>query len=134
MVAFKLVIGMKDGKTVQKEIPEDQAVSFIGKKIGDKFNGDIVGIEGYEFQITGGSDISGTPMRKDLDGPAKRKILCVSGVGVKGSVDKGVRIRKSVAGNTISQSISQVNVKIIKEGKAPLVAPKEEGKTEEAAK
>lgn len=140
-MTIKLVIGNKDGKTIQTELTEDQTNSLIGKKIGEKISGDELNFEGYEFEITGGSNDSGTPMRKDIDGPAKKKVFTVQGIGVR-KTGQGQKQRKTVCGNTISESISQVNVKVIKAGKTPLggepekaeqpeTADKEEKKSEE---
>src|SRR3989338_57605 len=128
MVSLKVVIGTKDGKCVQKELPEDQSKSFIGKKIGDKVSGDSLGLSGYEFLITGGSDYCGFPMRKDIEGFARKRILAVQGIGLKKEA-KGIRQRKTVCGNTIHPKIAQVNMKVLVEGKEPFVfAEKKEEK------
>jgi small subunit ribosomal protein S6e len=127
MVSFKLVIGSKDGKCVQKEVQEPESKALLGRKIGDAVSGDHLGFAGYEFQITGGSDYCGFPMRKDIEGFSRKKILAVEAVGLKKKA-KGVRTRKTICGNTIHPKISQVNLKITKEGKEPIVAPP---KTEE---
>ncbi len=132
MVSFKVVIGTKDGKSAQKEIQEPESKSLLGKKIGDAVNGDALGLAGYEFQITGGSDYCGFPMRKDVEGFARKRILAVQGIGLKKKA-KGVRVRKTVCGNTIHPKISQVNLKTTKEGKEPLIAPKKEEAAEKKA-
>lgn len=116
-MTFKLVISdPKSRKAYQKEVEVD---SFLGKKLGDKVPGDLVGLSGYELEITGGSDKDGFPMRKDVEGPAKKKILITPGVGFKSKV-KGIRKRRSVRGNTISKAISQINTKVIKAGSKSL--------------
>lgn len=125
MVSFKVVIGTKQGKCLQKEIAEPEANTFLGKKIGDKITGDNIGFSGYEFEITGGSDHAGFPMRKDVQGVGRKKVLEVKGVGVKKKA-KGIRQRKTVCGNTVHPNISQINLKIVKEGKEPLPLPKKE--------
>jgi small subunit ribosomal protein S6e len=126
MVSFKVVIGLKDGKCVQKEIQEPESKTLLGRKIGDAVNGDNIGLAGYEFQVTGGSDYCGFPMRKDVEGFARKRILAVEGIGLR-KERKGVRTRKTVCGNTIHPKISQVNLKVTKEGKEPLAAPPKEG-------
>lgn len=125
MVSFKLVIGTKQGKCVQKEVQEPDANIFLGKKIGETINGEVIGLSGYEFLITGGSDYCGFPMRNDVSGVGRKRILAVQGVGLK-KKGKGVRQRKTVCGNTVHAKISQINLKILKEGKEPLI--KEEAK------
>ena len=121
----KIIINdAKTGKSYQKAI---DSILLVGKKIGDKLTGEKFGLNDYEFEITGGSDTSGIQMRPDVAGQARKKILIASGVGLKkrrakgsgprkkisGSKGKGIRIKKLVAGNTISSSIAQVNLKII---------------------
>ncbi|MBW3012250.1 30S ribosomal protein S6e [Candidatus Woesearchaeota archaeon] len=137
MATFKIVIGAKDGKSYQKEVKDDEASVFLDLKIGDKVSGDSFGFPGYEFEITGGSDNAGFPMRRDVDGRLRKRILTVDspGVRVKG---KGVRIRKTVASNSVYDNTSQINLKVLKQGAAPLggeAAPAEgeaAEKTEEA--
>jgi len=132
MAEFKIVIGGESGKCVQREAKDDAAKQLIGKKIGDKISGDALGLAGYEFEITGGSDYCGFPMRRDVQGTARKRILAVSGVGLK-KKGKGIRQRKTVCGNTIHARISQVNLKVLKEGKEKLDAPPAEKPAEGAA-
>ena len=116
MVEFKLTINdVKEGKSYSKEVKEAEADSFKGGKIGSKVAGDSFGFTGYEFEITGGSDNAGFPMRSDLEGQERKKIYALNGPGIK-TKRKGARIRKSVRGNTLSHVISQINLKIIKYG------------------
>ncbi|PIN86996.1 30S ribosomal protein S6e [Candidatus Woesearchaeota archaeon CG10_big_fil_rev_8_21_14_0_10_44_13] len=139
MVEFKIVISdPKSGKTVQKEVKDEQAKNLVGLKIGDTFKGEMLDLTGYEFTITGGSDYCGFPMRKDIEGSARKKILAVKGVGVSNKKKargkdmkymrtmKGMRQRVSVAGNTVFDKTAQINVKITKHGKADLFPKKEE--------
>ena len=124
MPGMKVVFGLKNGTCVQKELSEDASRSLWGKKITDKLGGDALGFAGYEFQITGGSDYCGFPMRRDVAGPARKKILAIKGVGLK-QVAKGVRVRKTVCGNTVHPKIAQINMRVLKEGSTPLAPPKE---------
>jgi len=128
MAEFKIVIGAKEGKCLQKEVKDKEAGVFLNKKIGDKVSGDECGFPGYEFEVCGGSDSCGFPMRKDVTGPLRKRILAVKGVGLN-MVGRGVRIRKTVCGNTVSAKTSQINLKVVKEGKEklqfPVKAPKE---------
>jgi small subunit ribosomal protein S6e len=88
---------------------------LAGKKIGDKVDGAIIGLEGYELTITGGTDKSGFPMRRDIAGVHKVFAFLSGGAGIR-KVAKGSREKRNVVGNTISDSIAQVNAKITKEG------------------
>lgn len=134
MAAFKIVIGdHKTGKSYQKEISEDNINPFLGLKIRSTFNGEIMDMPGYEFEITGGSDYAGFPMRRDVEGISRKKIFTTDSVGVhiKG---KGMKKRKTVAGNTIFEKTAQINVKILKFGNEPLEKPAEEPTAESAEK
>ena len=120
MVDYKLVLNnTKNAKSYQREVSGEKAQNLKGKKIGDKVKGDDIGFAGYEFQITGGSDRTGFPMRWDVDSAAKKKILAVSGVGLK-KRRKGMKVRKTVAGNTVGNETVQINMKVLKEGKEKL--------------
>jgi len=131
MVKFKVIIAdQKQGKALQKEVDSTEVTAFKRKKIGDKIDGKAFGYEGYEFEISGGSDNSGFPMRKDVEGIARKRILIVSGVGLRKKTRKGMRKRKTVAGNTISLKTAQINLKVIKYGKAKLVFAKKEAEGE----
>ncbi len=116
---MKINIGEKSGKTYKVDLEEDKASSLYSKVIGDEFDGDLIGLSGYTFKITGGSDDSGFPMRRDVSGYNKKKILIGSGVGIR-KIRRGNRNRKTVRGNTISNEISQINVTVIKEGPSPI--------------
>lgn len=128
---FKVVIGdPKTGKSYQKSVPEKD---LTGKKIGEKIEGKILGLDNYELEITGGSDDCGFPMRKDIDGILRKKILAVEGIGIKTNDKKGRKIRKTVRGNTISTKTVQINMKVLKQGIKPLeeLLGKKEEKSEE---
>ena len=128
---FKVNIGdPKSGKTLKKVYSEDDTRFFIGKKIGVVIKGDLIGFPGYEFEITGGSDYCGFPMRKDVAGIARKKVLVTKGFGNKGAKRKGLRYRRTVAGNTVFSKTAQINLKVVKAGSKPLIEKKEEKKEE----
>ena len=134
MANFKIVVSdSKSRKAYQKEVDQN-ASGLVGKKIGSKVSGDFLGLQGYELEITGGSDSDGFPMRGDVEGAARKKVLLSSGTGFHPRV-RGQRKRKSVRGNTISADVSQINTKVLKYGGQPieklLGAKKEEKKPEE---
>lgn len=132
MVKFKILIGDK-GKTYSKEVSDEQATSLIGLKVGAVFKGDLIGLGGYELEITGGSDSDGFPMRKGLHGSASRKIIMSPGVGFKSNVH-GIKKKKRVRGDTISENSFQINTKLVKAGPNPLekLLAKEEASGEAA--
>jgi len=113
MAKFKVVISDPEtGKAKSVELEGDRAVPLIGKKIGDVLDGAVVGLAGYKVLITGGTDSSGFPMRPDIHGGIKTRILVSGGVGYKPK-EKGKRVRKTVRGNTITEDTAQINMKII---------------------
>jgi len=117
---YKIVFGLKNGKSVQKEFGDEFFSVLKGKRLGDKLKGEDLGLAGYELEITGGSDHAGFPMRKDVDSAGRKRILAIRGVGLK-KLGKGIRQRKTVCGNTIHQKIAQINLKVLKEGSTSLI-------------
>jgi len=113
---FKVVISdPKTGKSYQAIIDEEKFSGLFGKKLGDTFDGKIIGLTGYELKIKGGSDRQGFPMRKDVEGTKRIEILLSGGVGFRPK-KKGERRRKSVRGNVIDDNTSQLNVAVAKYG------------------
>ena len=106
----------------------------VPSHIDEKIDGSKIGIDGYEFQVTGGTDYCGFPMRRDIEGPVRKKIMIIKGVGTR-NTEKGIRIRKTVCGNTVHDKITQISLKVLKVGKTPLFEkPKAEEKPTEAKK
>ncbi len=137
MVEFKIVVNdTKTGKSHNILVSGHHANSLIGKKINDEVDGIFVSLPGYKLQITGGTDKNGFPMRKDLPGTIRRRLLLSESLGFKPK-DSGVRKKKSVRGNTINQEVVQINMKVVKHSSRPIEdiikveEKKEEGKKEE---
>ena len=121
---YKLNISGHTGLSKLVQIDENK-FRFDGMKIGDVLKGGLIGFPNYEFEITGGSDASGFPIRKDVHGPVKKKILVSKrGIGYKPS-RKGQKRRKTVRGNEITHDITLINLKVIKYGEAELFKTKE---------
>lgn len=117
---MKMVIAdSKTGKTYGIEVPKDKESALIGKKIGDKLEGGMVGADGYELAITGGSDTAGFPMRADVSGPRRLGVILSDGPGYRKS-ERGKREKRNVRGNIISDQIMQVNAKVSNYGSKPL--------------
>ena len=136
MAEFKLAIGNPSTKKTYKlQLNENDSKSLYGKKIGEEINGELIGLNGYKIKITGGSDYSGFPMRPEIDGSQKKKIILTTGSlgfrarryhnvpsteGAKKKLKQtmpGERRRKSVRGNTISEDTVQINLKVTSAGK-----------------
>ncbi len=89
---------------------------LTNKKIGDVIDGSVFGLSGYELVITGGSDEDGFPMRRDVSGTGRKKIMLTEGTGLD-APGEGVRIKKGIRGNQVSSDIAQLNTKVVKKGK-----------------
>lgn len=124
-MAFKFEIG--HGKRTAHL--EADVESMLGKKLGDKIPGDEISsnMAGYELEITGASDKAGFPSVKDVEGPGMRRKLLTKGFSFhklkkkkktadRKKISKGMRKRRTVRGNTISQDTVQINLKVLKEG------------------
>jgi len=127
LAVFKFVIS-QGSKSYQLEKEQAECEALIGKKIGEKFSGDLIGLNGYELEITGGSDKDGFPMRGDIEGTVRKRLIVTKGIGFKGFKRigkkkykiKGLRKRKMIRGNTIANDIVQINCKVVKTGEKTL--------------
>ena len=116
-MAFKFVIGDK-GKAWRVE-SDNEAIT--GKSIGDKIDGKDIKteLEGYQFEVKGGSDQAGFPMYKEAEGIGLKRVLFSKGWGMHDKKD-GLRLRKTVRGKTISTAVTQINMTVVKAGAKPL--------------
>ena len=129
-MAFKIVVSEKE---LSYQLEVDNAKQLNGLKIGEEFDGQIVGLDGYTLKITGGSDKNGFAMKRDVDGPRRIKSLLTGGVGYRPKGD-GVKRRKTVRGNTISEDIVLINTVVTKAGSksiSDILNPEEEREAEE---
>ncbi len=127
MAKFKVIISDPEtGKSSSVEVEGSRAVPLISKRIGEAVDGSIVGLSGYKVKITGGCDKDGFPMRPDVHGGVKSRIMLGGGVGFKPR-QSGERRRKMVRGDTITEEIVQLNMKIVEK-------PKEKPKKAKKAK
>ncbi len=130
-MVFKINIGTKQGKTYKLET---ESKALVGKELHQKIQGKDVSpeLEGYEFEIAGASDSSGFTALSSVEGEGLKKVLLSYEKGMKKRprhegkkkradyTPKGLRLRKTVRGKVISPAITQINLKIIKEGKKSL--------------
>ncbi len=127
MAEFKVVVNdPKTGKSYQKAITGTKANSLIGKRIGQEIDGVFVDLPGYKLVITGGTDKDGFPMRPNLQGPGRKKLLLKGGIGFHPK-RKGMRKRKMIRGNTVSADIVQINMKVVQYGPKPIEEAIKEG-------
>ena len=111
MAKLKLSVSTPDGKTQNLEIEGPKAQPLIGKRIGETIDGATIGLQS-KLEITGGSDKDGFPMRKDVHGGIRARVLMTKGIGFH-SKEKGERRRRRVRGNTITEDTAQVNLKAL---------------------
>ena len=127
-MAFKFEIG--DPKSKKTFHLEAEAEGLIGKVIGDKIDGSEVDskLSGIELEITGTSDKSGFPGKKDVEGTGIKRVLLTRGFGfhklklkkknaIRRPISKGMRKRKTVRANTITSDVVQINLKVLKSAK-----------------
>lgn len=101
----------KSGKTGQLDIAKDGEAAYLGKKIGEVVDGTAAGLPGFKLKVTGLSDNTGSPSRREIDGTRKAKPLLGYGVGMRVRI-KGFRSRRLVRGRQISVDTSQINTVI----------------------
>ncbi|MGC8646343.1 MAG: 30S ribosomal protein S6e [Thermoplasmata archaeon] len=119
MANFKVVISdPKTGKTFQKELEEEKANIFIGKKIGDLVDAMPLEMEGYKIKITGGTDKDGFPMAPFIPGGVRKAVILTKGFGFHPE-KKGLRKKKLLRGNIITQEIVQINTMVTEYGTKP---------------
>ena len=111
---FKVIIS-DGGKTHQKEIKGEEAVRLVGLRIGEVFDGQLIGESG-QLQVTGGTDKDGFPMRRGIPGSRRMQILVRAGPGFIPK-SAGERRKKRVRGDTISEDIVQINTKVLSKPK-----------------
>ena len=123
----------KLGRTAQMELAVDKATPILNRKIGELVDGSFMGLTGYRFKITGGSDKSGFPMERSVEGTAKVKVMRMVSESGK---QKGQYKRRSMRGNIISADTAQVNMMVVEYGeKSPeeLFPKREKAKEEKPA-
>ena len=117
MAKFKIIVSDPEtGTSKIVELEETRAAPLIGRKIGESVDGAVVDLPAHKLRITGGSDRDGVPMRPNVHGGVRRKVVLSGGVGFNPQ-DKGERRRKTVRGNVITDEIVQINTKITEKPK-----------------
>lgn len=111
---------------------ESEADFLVGKKLGETIQGKEISedLDGYELTITGATDFAGFPHKSDVEGTELRRVLLTKGWGMhkkprkegkkKVSTPNGLRLRKTVRGNQISEKTVQINLTVQKPGSKSL--------------
>ena len=116
MVEFKAIVNdVKTGRSYNVAVSGHHANSLIGVNIGEIVDGVFVGLPGYKLKITGGSDGNGTPMRSDLPGNKRIKLLLSDSKGFHEKYP-GQRKRVAIRGSAISAEIVQINMAVAEYG------------------
>ncbi len=112
MAEFRAIINdAKSGRSYNREVSGHYAGALIGKKVGEEVDGIFFDLPGYKLLLTGGSDKDGFPMRPDLPGPRRKRVLVSGGAGFRPK-KKGLRRRKTLRGNAVGPDTVQLNLKI----------------------
>lgn len=130
---MKIVISdPKSGRSKGMELSADAASALVGRKIGDSIEGSAFGMSGYKLRLSGGSDSSGFPLNRSIQGTGKVKILKLVAESGK---QKGQYRRESVRGGIVAQDTAQVNLSITEYGEKAIdeIMPPKEGKKKENA-
>jgi small subunit ribosomal protein S6e len=119
MAKFKVIVSDPEtGTSKVVELEEARAVPFIGRRIGETMDGAVVDLPAHKLQIRGGSDKDGVPMRPNVHGGVRRRVVLSGGVGFN-ATKGGERKRKAVRGNVITDDIVQINMKIVEKPNKP---------------
>jgi len=131
MAKFKVIVSDPEtGTSKMVELQEARASPLIGKRIGEVMDGAAVNLPAHKIQIMGGSDKDGFPMRPSVHGGVRRSIVLSGGVGFN-PTNEGMRRRKTIRGNVITDEIVQINAKIVEKPKQAKEAKKPKEKKEE---
>ena len=131
MAKFKVIVSDPEtGTSKMVELQEARASPLIGKRIGEVMDGAAVDLPAHKIQIMGGSDKDGFPMRPSVHGGVRRSIVLSGGVGFN-PTNEGMRRRKTIRGNVITDEIVQINAKIVEKPKQAKEAKKPKEKKEE---
>ncbi len=106
-----MIVNISNPKTSKTYSAKVDEIPFVGKKLGDEVNLDVLGFKGKGI-ITGGSTKEGFPMVPFLENPANKNVLLSDGIGFKAK-HNGEKRRKTIHGRTIGDKIAQINVKIL---------------------
>ncbi len=129
-----IIADPETGTNEKRELEDARMTPLVGLRIGETIDGTVADLTGYRIQLTGGTDKDGIPMRPDVHGGVKARIVLSGGVGFKPK-NKGERKRVVVRGNTVTAETTFLNFKIVEKPKGQKkkkAEPKPEEPTEEA--
>jgi small subunit ribosomal protein S6e len=124
-----IVSNPTDGTSQRVEFDDQQLRALYGTRIGQVVEGAVAGMQGYKIKLTGGTDKDGIPMRPDVHGSAKARVILSGGVGYNPK-NSGEKKRKVVRGNTVSPETTFLNFTIVEAPKGRKKTKKEPAETE----
>lgn len=78
-----------------------------------------MGLTGYTFRISGGTDKSGFAMRPEIPGARQVRVFVGEGFGFH-APRRGMRKRRTFRGSAVSEETVQINLVVEKRGAKPL--------------
>ncbi|MEM2901579.1 MAG: 30S ribosomal protein S6e [Candidatus Bathyarchaeia archaeon] len=124
MVKFKIIISDPvEGKARNMEVEGVNAQPLIGRTVNETLDGSLLGLRGKKLRITGGVDRDGFPLRPDVHGGGKKRLILTGGVGFKAR-KRGERRRKTVRGSIITEDTYVINMTVLKEEQPKPEEPK----------
>jgi small subunit ribosomal protein S6e len=124
-----IISNPETGNSQRVELEDARMSPLIGRRIGETIDGSVANLPGHTLQLTGGTDKDGIPMRPDIHGSVKARVILSGGVGYK-SRNKGERKRVTVRGNTVSADTTFLNFKIVEKPKGRKKAKAKQTKPE----
>lgn len=124
MVKFKIIISDPvEGRARNMEVEGVNAQPLIGRTVNETLDGSLLGLRGKKLRITGGVDRDGFPLRPDVHGGGKKRLILTGGVGFKAR-KRGERRRKTVRGSIITEDTYVINMTVLKEEQPKPEEPK----------
>ncbi len=103
----------KLGRSAQVDLPKEKVSMVLNYKIGDIIDGSIIGLTGYKLKITGGSDNSGFPLDRSIQGTIKTHTFKKA---KRSGRSAGIFRRQTVRGNVVSTDVELLNTVIVEYG------------------
>jgi small subunit ribosomal protein S6e len=97
---------------------DNKVLPFFDKRIGAEVLADTLGDEfkGYVFQVAGGNDKQGFPMKQGILCNSRVRLLLKKGQSCYGPKRTGERKRKSVRGCIVGPDLSVLHLNLVKKG------------------
>jgi len=111
-----IVSDPETGRSQKVELEDARMSPLVGRRIGEVLDGSVANLPGHKIRLTGGCDKDGIPMRPDVHGGVKARVILSGGVGYRPK-NRGERRRKTVRGNTVTADIIFLNFKIVERPK-----------------